>query len=82
MIEHLKHLKKEYNAENEEYGKVIKQDKAFFVQNLIRVKQDKLPTVDDMIILDENNDAVLYDKEELFSKDKKVSAPDVVFEKV
>ena len=52
------------------------------MQNLVRVKQDKKPTVDDMIILDKNNDAVTYDKEVLFNEDKKVSAPHLVFEKV
>ena len=35
-----------------------------------------------MIILDQNNDAVPYDKEQLFSKDREVSAPHTVFEKV
>lgn len=43
MIEHLKHLNKEYENENIEYGKTIKEEKQFFVSNLERVKYDKKP---------------------------------------
>ena len=58
MIEQLKFLNNEYEVENKEYDKNIKQQKDFYVKNIERVKYDGKPYLDDMIILDQNNDAV------------------------
>ena len=58
MIEQLKFINNEYEVENQEYDKNIKQQKDFYVKNIERVKYDKKPYLDDMIILDQNNDAV------------------------
>jgi hypothetical protein len=46
---------------------------------MIRAKKDGKPNVDELIILDEENNAIDFDKEILFDEDPRISAPHQVF---
>jgi hypothetical protein len=74
MIDHLNHLGREYEAESVEYTKVITDQKAFFIQNMIRAKRDNKPNVDELIIVTDDNDVINFDKEILFHPDPKISS--------
>ena len=73
MIENLKYMDREFEAENTEYTKIISEEKAFFIQNMVRAKKDGKPNVDELIILDPDNNAVDFDKEVLFHPDPNIS---------
>ena len=51
-------MQRSYEKENNQYRKLMQEEKDFHTQNLTRVKKEKQPPMDKMIILDADNNEV------------------------
>ena len=54
-------MQRSYEKENDQYRKLMQEEKDFHTQNLTRVKKEKQPPMDKMIILDADNNEVQFE---------------------
>ena len=54
-------MQRSFEKENDQYRKLMQEEKDFHTQNLTRVKKEKQPPMDKMIILDADNNEAQFE---------------------